>query len=223
MASTTALVALSQRCLSSLSGAVSTSECVLRSATEARRGASSLGQQLTAMRPVPAESVQQPERPASSRRPDSITDSRMGAWDVMANSALTRQLVKMPPGPEKYLFNLARRSGADLTATEHRYFMQEMRMRAYPELRDEERLYPEGVLEDTQLELMRRHNLTMPCKKNQRIYGTVYAVSKQRVWVDIGHTSLAILNRKVRQRPACMRPLAPRIATQASSHLATLS
>lgn len=198
MTSTAALAALSQRCLFSLSSTASTSECVLRHAAGPRRLASTLGQQLTAQRPTPVAEASSAERPASSRRPDSVTDSRMRAWDVMADSALTRHLVNMPPGPEKHLFNLARRSGADLTATEHRYFMQEMRVRTYPELRDEERLYPEGVLEDTQLELMRRHNLTMPCKKNQRIYGTVYAVSKQRVWVDVGHTALAILSRKVR-------------------------
>jgi hypothetical protein len=133
-----------------------------------------------------------------SQQPYAITDKRLESCDVTTESLLVRHQASLPFGPKQYLFNLAKSSGAQLIGDAYHYFEHEMRTRAYPELQNHERLYPPGVLEDTQMELLRRHNMSMPCKKNQRIYGTVYATAKQRVWVDIGYTTLSIVHLKVR-------------------------
>jgi hypothetical protein len=144
----------------------------------------------------PSHRTDQPP-PPPPHQPYEITDERLEVCDVTADSLLIDHQVSLPPSSRKYLSVLARATGAKLISDEARCFDNEIRIRKYPEPQDHERLYPPGTLEDTQMELIRRHNSSMPCKKNQRIYGTVYAVSKERVWVDIGIASLAILSRKV--------------------------
>lgn len=79
---------------------------------------------------------------------------------------------------------LAHASGADLSTLDGGLKV------TYPAIPEEQRLYPRGTVEDAQLDLIRRSNISMPCKLNQRVYGTVIAVEKKRVWVDAGHTTV---------------------------------
>jgi hypothetical protein len=93
---------------------------------------------------------------------------------------------------------IALQSGVNLAGQEMRMFHTAMASSQYPKCHEAEQMYPSGVMEDTQMEILRRNNISMPCKKNQRVYGTVYAVDRKRVWVDVGHTTLAQLSRSVR-------------------------
>ena len=95
------------------------------------------------------------------------------------------------------VITVAGQCGANLAGQELRRLKQSFST-SYPEVPQDDLLYPPGVLEDTQMQVIRRHNISMPCKHNQRIYGTVYAYNEDRAWVDVGHSSLAIFNRSVR-------------------------
>lgn len=73
---------------------------------------------------------------------------------------------------------------------------------AYPELPLEDQQYPQDSLEANQMAALRRHNVTMPCRTNQRIYGTVMAVDKDRVYVDAGNGEPHRFNKQV--CPLCL-------------------
>jgi hypothetical protein len=94
---------------------------------------------------------------------------------------------------------IALQSGVNMAGHEMGMFQGAITSTLYPKCREEEQMYPRGVMEDIQMEVLRRNNISMPCKKNQRVYGTVYAVDRKRVWVDVGHTNLAQLSRSVRR------------------------
>jgi hypothetical protein len=102
------------------------------------------------------------------------------------------------------LLTMGRAAGVNLAGQEYEQFLEAMQT-PYPSVGHEEseggasKLYPAGTLEDLQMEMLRRCNITMPCKTNQLVYGTIYAVSKNRRWVDVGHSTLAMFNRKVRR------------------------
>jgi hypothetical protein len=93
---------------------------------------------------------------------------------------------------------IAIQAGTNICGPELKRFKDAFSTSAYPDLPPSDRMYPPGTMEDMQLEVLRRNNMSMPCKKNQRVYGTVYAVDKKRAWVDVGHSSLAVLGVQVR-------------------------
>ena len=103
------------------------------------------------------------------------------------------------------LFAIARAAGCDLMGHEYEAFKQACAT-PFPRISDTPQLHDRFGLEGVQLELVRRSNVSMPCQENQRVYGTVYTVAKNKVWVDVGHSSLAVVHRKVR-RHACSRHL----------------
>lgn len=95
------------------------------------------------------------------------------------------------------IVTVAGQCGAKLTGQELRRLKDSFTAAAYPAVPMKDLLYPPGAVEDMQMQVIRRHNLSMPCKHNQRIYGTVYAHNQQRAWVDVGHSALAIFKRSV--------------------------
>lgn len=150
---------------------------------------------------------------------------------VQQYPALQRLIQTLPPNDDRSAFplglysaasgsdvaSIALQSGANISGEEMGRFQGALSSTAYPEFEDEDRMYPAGVMEDIQMEVLRRNNISMPCKKNQRIYGTVYAVDKKRVWVDVGHSGLAQLGRSVRYPAHC------KISSVYVYHLAPLS
>lgn len=92
---------------------------------------------------------------------------------------------------------VAAQCGARLTGQELRRLQESFTAASYPAVSMKHLLYPPGAVEDIQMQVIRRHNLSMPCKHNQRIYGTVYAHNQERAWVDVGHSALAIFKRSV--------------------------
>lgn len=49
-------------------------------------------------------------------------------------------------------------------------------------------------------------NLSMPGLRNQLIYGEVFAAGRSQVWIDAGHSQLAVLRRSVRPTTAASQP-----------------
>lgn len=108
------------------------------------------------------------------------------------------------------VITVATQCGANLAGQELRR-LKDSFAAAYPRVDPDDLLYPPGVLEDVQMQVVRRHNISMPCKHNQRIYGTVYAYNEERAWVDVGHSSLAIFKRSVRARVTACMPASLRV------------
>ena len=72
----------------------------------------------------------------------------------------------------------------------------------YQPIEKEWDLYPESVwgkdtMEVQLVDMYRRHNITMPCQPNQRVFGTVVALAGLRVTVDAGYGELSIFFKKV--------------------------
>jgi hypothetical protein len=129
--------------------------------------------------------------------------------DPLVDALLSRHIANMPASEERRVFTIARAAGANLVGQEYLHYMKEMSKR-YPPLEPGAMLYPEGTLEGVQMNLLRRSNMSMPCKTNQIVYGTVYVVTKQRIWVDVGHGSLALFNLKVLNVPVGLpSPISP--------------
>ena len=163
-----------------------------------------------------APSSPQERKPHERKPPDSITGQHKPAAQsdvrVRQSPALERLIQSIPVTEDRSAFPLglysaasgndtvtmALQCGASLSGQSMSMFQGAMSSTEYPECSEEDQMYPAGVMEDVQTEILRRNNISMPCKKNQRVYGTVYAVDRKRVWVDVGHTSSAQLSRSVR-------------------------
>lgn len=124
---------------------------------------------------------------------DSILASATDAQEP--NAATLMHLHSATTGED--IVTVAGQCGARLTGQELRRLKDSFSSLPYPKVPEKDLLYPPGVIEDTQMQVIRRHNISMPCKHNQRIYGTVYAKNEDRAWVDIGHSTLAIFKRSV--------------------------
>lgn len=160
---------------------------------------------------VPQQRLPQ-EQGAVNSAPGQHTRAAQSDGGVQHSPALERLIQSIEPKEDRSAFPLglysassgsdimtiALQCGARIGSQEMGMFQSALASTAYPEPSDEERMYPAGVMEDIQMEVLRRNNISMPCKKNQRVYGTVYAVDKKRVWIDVGHTDLAQLSRSVR-------------------------
>lgn len=107
---------------------------------------------------------------------------------------------------------IALQSGVNLAGPEMGLFQGALSSTLYPQEDEDDRMYPAHVIEDIQMEVLRRNNISMPCKKNQRVYGTVYAVDRKRVWINVGHDSLAQLSRSVRRLRIEMLFIVPFVA-----------
>lgn len=155
--------------------------------------------------PQPQEPKEQPSEVVSKSKEESevVTHKYPGLQRLIQarprnddQSAFTLGLYSAAVGSD--VATIALQSGVNISGSEMGLFHGALSSDFYTELKDEERMYPPGVMEDMQMEVLRRSNISMPCKKNQRVYGTVYALDRKRVFIDAGHSNLAQLNRQVR-------------------------
>ena len=147
----------------------------------------------------------QPQPPASTGSQSSAVGSEAAASALEAASrdpstqlAASSKLIADTRDPAlARQLAIAKVSGYPLAGADSVAALQSSMRDAYPPQAQSTRLYPPGTLEDTQLEILRRNNLSMPCQEGQRVYGSVFCVTKHRVWVEVGN-SLTVLGRKVR-------------------------
>jgi hypothetical protein len=140
---------------------------------------------------------------AASSREVEPPSARTGRSDTYACSYASRRIATEQDIACRRLLTVARAAGVNLQDLDSGVLLNAMGSNGYPAISahsNDGSLYPSGTLENLQLDMLRRSNMSMPCKKNQHVYGTVYVVTKQRVWVDVGHSSLAMFNRKVLDR-----------------------
>lgn len=142
---------------------------------------------------------------ASSKQDSSVESILASASDVEEPNAASLVHFHSATSNDD-IVTVAGQCGAKLTGQELRRLKEAFSASAYPAVPKDDLLYPPGVIEDIQMQVIRRHNLSMPCKHNQRVYGTVYAHNEDRAWVDVGHSALAIFKRTVRinATPTCI-------------------
>lgn len=131
---------------------------------------------------------------ASSKQDSSVESILASASDVEEPNAASLVHFHSATSNDD-IVTVAGQCGAKLTGQELRRLKEAFSASAYPAVPKDDLLYPPGVIEDIQMQVIRRHNLSMPCKHNQRVYGTVYAHNEDRAWVDVGHSALAIFKR----------------------------
>ena len=153
----------------------------------------------------PAEATQQQARKAaaplaagagSSSLPGAASDHGIRS-DVCHEAMVSKLLADAKDPARARQLAIAKAAGFRMSVNTEKQVHSALHSTEYPPLDESQRLYPQGTLEDTQVELLRRSNLSMPCLIGQRVQATVYAVTKFRVWVDVGN-SLTVIGRKVR-------------------------